>query len=156
MRLELLTPAGDLLLSDTYNKLFSMHGTIMVWFFLVPAIPTTLGNFSVPVIIGAKDLASPRLNLLSWYLFVVAGSIELYAILTGGFDTGWMFYTLAVGYLLPFTCLLSAAIRHPPEITLGRRAWCGRRSRLHRRTISIRHRWLRQRLTIMPISRNCR
>lgn len=106
MRLELLTPAGDLLLPDTYNKLFSMHGTIMVWFFLVPAIPTTLGNFSVPVIIGAKDLASPRLNLLSWYLFVVAGSIELYAILTGGFDTGWMFYTLAVGYLLPFTCLL--------------------------------------------------
>ena len=93
MRLELLTPAGDLVLPDTYNKLFSMHGTIMVWFFLVPAIPTTLGNFLVPMMIGAKDLAFPKLNLFSWYLFVVAGSVELYAIVTGGFDTGWTFYT---------------------------------------------------------------
>jgi cytochrome c oxidase subunit 1 len=93
MRLELLTPAGDLVQADTYNKLFSMHGSIMVWFFLVPAIPTTLGNFLVPMMIGAKDLAFPKLNLLSWYVFVVAGSIELYAILTGGFDTGWTFYT---------------------------------------------------------------
>jgi len=93
MRLELLTPAGDLVQADTYNKLFSMHGTIMVWFFLVPAIPTTLGNFLVPMMIGARDLAFPKLNLLSWYVFVLAGSIELYAILTGGFDTGWTFYT---------------------------------------------------------------
>jgi len=93
MRLELLTPAGDLVQPDTYNKLFSMHGTIMVWFFLVPAIPTTLGNFLVPMMIGARDLAFPKLNLLSWYLFMVGGSIELYAILTGGFDTGWTFYT---------------------------------------------------------------
>ena len=93
MRLELLTPAGDLFQADTYNKLFSMHGTIMVWFFLVPAIPTTLGNFLVPMMIGARDLAFPKLNLLSWYVFVLAGSIELYAILTGGFDTGWTFYT---------------------------------------------------------------
>src|ERR1043166_5289476 len=66
IRLELLTPAGDLMSSDTYNKMFSIHGIVMVFFFLVPSIPATLGNFLVPMMIGAKDLAFPRINLASW------------------------------------------------------------------------------------------
>ena len=66
IRLELLTPAGDLVQSETYNKLFTMHGVFMVFFFLIPSIPAVLGNFLIPMMIGAKDLAFPRLNLLSW------------------------------------------------------------------------------------------
>ena len=93
VRLELLTPAGDLVGDDTYNKIFTTHGIIMVFFFLVPSIPATLGNFLVPLMIGARDLAFPRLNLLSWYIFVVAAAITMGAILTGGVDTGWTFYT---------------------------------------------------------------
>jgi cytochrome c oxidase subunit I len=93
IRLELLTPAGDVFSSDTYNKLFTMHGVIMVFFFLIPSIPATLGNFLIPIMIGAKDLAFPRLNLLSWYFYVIGACFIFYAILTGGLDTGWTFYT---------------------------------------------------------------
>ncbi len=93
IRLELLTPAGDLVQADTYNKLFTMHGQIMVFFFLVPSIPAVLGNFLVPLMIGARDLAFPRINLLSWYLYVIAGILMMHAVLTGGVDTGWTFYT---------------------------------------------------------------
>ena len=93
IRLELLTPAGDLLLADTYNKMFSMHGQIMVFFFLIPSIPAVLGNFLIPLMIGAKDLAFPRINLLSWYIYIVAGVLMLHCIATGGVDTGWTFYT---------------------------------------------------------------
>jgi len=92
MRLELLTPRSDLVSTETYNKLFTAHGIIMVWFFLIPSIPTTLGNFFLPMMIGAKDLAFPKLNLLSWYIFMVAGIVTVFAILTGGVDTGWTFY----------------------------------------------------------------
>ena len=93
IRLELLTPAGDLVMADTYNKLFTMHGQIMVFFFLIPSIPATLGNFLVPMMIGAKDLAFPRINLLSWYLYIIAGTLMMHCVLTGGVDTGWTFYT---------------------------------------------------------------
>ncbi|HYL16199.1 MAG TPA: cytochrome c oxidase subunit I [Terriglobales bacterium] len=93
IRLELLTPAGDLVQADTYNKLFTMHGQVMVFFFLIPAVPAVLGNFLVPMMIGAKDLAFPRINLLSWYLLVIGGVLMMYTILTGGVDTGWTFYT---------------------------------------------------------------
>jgi cytochrome c oxidase subunit I len=93
IRLELLTPAGDLVQADTYNKLFSMHGQVMIFFFLIPSIPAVLGNFLVPLMIGAKDLAFPRINLLSWYLYIIAGVIYVHCILTGGVDTGWTFYT---------------------------------------------------------------
>src|SRR5689334_1971913 len=93
MRIELATPSGDLVSANAYNKLFTMHGIIMVWFFLIPSIPSTLGNFMVPLMVGARDLAFPRLNLISWYLFVVAGGVTLYAIFIGGIDTGWTFYT---------------------------------------------------------------
>src|SRR5438309_2338148 len=93
IRLELLTPAGDLVQADTYNKLFTMHGQVMVFFFLIPAVPAVLGNFLIPMMIGAKDLAFPRTNLLSWYLLVIGGVLMMYTILTGGVDTGWTFYT---------------------------------------------------------------
>ena len=93
IRLELLTPAGDLVESDVYNRLFTMHGVIMVFFFLIPAIPSVLGNFLVPIMIGAKDLAFPRLNLLSWYVYTIGGTFTLWALVNGGVDTGWTFYT---------------------------------------------------------------
>ena len=93
IRLELLTPAGDLVQADTYNKLFTMHGQVMVFFFLIPAVPAVLGNFLIPIMIGAKDLAFPRINLLSWYLYIIGGVLMLYTILNGGVDTGWTFYT---------------------------------------------------------------
>src|ERR1043165_1524847 len=72
--LELLTPQGDLVTSETYNKLFTIHGVLMVWFFLIPSIPTVLGNFILPMMIGARDVAFPKLNLMSWYIFV-AGAL---------------------------------------------------------------------------------
>jgi cytochrome c oxidase subunit 1 len=93
IRLELTTPAGDLFDSNTYNKVFTMHGILMVFFFLIPSIPATLGNFFMPMMIGAKDLAFPRINLLSWYIYLLGGIFTLYVLLTGGVDTGWTFYT---------------------------------------------------------------
>src|SRR5215471_1727784 len=93
IRIELLTPAGDLVTSETYNKMFTLHGVMMVFFFLIPAIPATLGNFFLPMMIGARDLAFPRINLLSWYLLVAGGLFALFAMLAGGVDTGWTFYT---------------------------------------------------------------
>jgi len=93
VRLELATPEGDLLTPTTYNKAFTLHGVIMVFLFLIPSIPATLGNFLIPLMIGAKDLAFPRINLLSWYIYVVGGIFILFAMATGGVDTGWTFYT---------------------------------------------------------------
>jgi cytochrome c oxidase subunit 1 len=93
IRLELLTPAGDLVQADTYNKLFTGHGVVMVFFFLIPVVPAILGNFLVPLMIGAKDLAFPRVNLLSWYLYMIGGLMGAHVLLTGGIDTGWTFYT---------------------------------------------------------------
>ncbi len=92
IRLELVTPAGDLFQSDVYNSLFTAHGVIMVFFFLIPSIPAVLGNFLIPIMIGAKDLAFPRLNLASWYLYMLGAVVTLYAILNGGVETGWTFY----------------------------------------------------------------
>ena len=100
IRIELLTPAGDLVSSETYNKLFTMHGVIMIFFFLIPSIPATLGNFFLPIMIGARDLAFPRINLLSWYLLVAGGLCALFAMLAGGVDTGWTFY-------VPFSTMYS-------------------------------------------------
>ncbi|HYE12931.1 MAG TPA: cbb3-type cytochrome c oxidase subunit I, partial [Pyrinomonadaceae bacterium] len=93
IRLELLTPQGDLMQSHTYNKVFTHHGIMMVFFFLIPSIPATLGNFLIPMMIGAKDLAFPRLNLLSWYIYMVGGIVTFAALLNGGVDVGWTFYT---------------------------------------------------------------
>src|ERR1700689_3308302 len=93
IRLELATPAGDLVESNTYNKLFTMHGIIMVILFLIPSIPAVMGNFLIPLMIGAKDVAFPRVNLLSWYIYMIGGLFVITALLMGGVDTGWTFYT---------------------------------------------------------------
>jgi cytochrome c oxidase subunit 1 len=93
IRLHLLTPQGALVSADTYNKLFSAHGIIMIFFFLVPVVPSVLGNFCLPLMIGARDLAFPRLNLASWYVYMAGAAIMLWVIFSGGVDTGWTFYT---------------------------------------------------------------
>jgi cytochrome c oxidase subunit I len=93
IRLELLTPGGTLVAADTYNRLFTTHGVMMIFFFLIPSIPAVLGNFLVPMMIGAKDLAFPRLNLASWYIFMAGALLAVFAALTRGIDTGWTFYT---------------------------------------------------------------
>ena len=102
IRLELLTPAGDLMRAETYNKFFSMHGIIMIFFFLVPSIPAVLGNFLLPLMIGARDVAFPRLNLLSWYVYMVGAGLMTYNLVSGGVDTGWTFYA-------PFSTLYSTS-----------------------------------------------
>ncbi len=91
VRIHLTQPTG-LFAPETYNRLFTMHGVIMVFFFLVPSIPATLGNFFLPIMIGAKDLAFPRVNLLSWYLYIGGAAFALFAVARGGVDTGWTFY----------------------------------------------------------------
>ncbi len=93
VRLELLTPQGDLMSADNYNKAFSTHGIMMVFFFLIPMVPASLGNFLIPIMCGTKDVAFPKLNLMSWYLFMIGGTLALIAVLSGGVDTGWTFYT---------------------------------------------------------------
>jgi cytochrome c oxidase subunit 1 len=100
IRLHLVTPNGALLDTETYNKAFTFHGVVMVWFFLIPSIPATLGNFLLPLMIGARDVAFPKLNLASWYLYVIGGLFTICALLMGGVDTGWTFYT-------PFSTMFS-------------------------------------------------
>jgi len=100
LRAELITPKGDLLSSDFYNKSFTAHGVIMVFFVLIPLVPASLGNFMLPLMIGAKDVAFPRLNLISWYVYMIGAGFTLFALLAGGVDTGWTFYTpLSTTYL---------------------------------------------------------
>jgi cytochrome c oxidase subunit 1 len=93
IRLELATPAGDLVQPDVYNRLFTAHGVLMIFFFLIPAIPGVFGNFFLPIMVGARDMAFPKINLLSWYLFMLGGAFAFYSLLRGGVDTGWTFYT---------------------------------------------------------------
>src|SRR3954464_1604985 len=109
IRLELTTPAGDFVSDETYNKLFTLHGVVMVFFFLIPVIPSVLGNFLVPIMIGARDLAFPRLNLASWYIYIIGALFTLYTIVTGGLDTGWTFYT-------PFSTVASTTAVIPGAI----------------------------------------
>src|SRR6478735_10159975 len=100
VRLELFTPQADVVTADTYNRLFTFHGIVMVWFFMVPAIPATLGNFLLPLMIGARDVAFPKLNLFSWYLALVGAAATIFVLIAGGVDTGWTFYT-------PFSTMFS-------------------------------------------------
>ncbi len=93
IRLELIRNDGFILEHDTYNRMFSMHGIVMVFFVIIPSIPAILGNFCIPLMIGAKDVAFPRLNLLSWYMYITGGILAAIAIFSGGVDTGWTFYT---------------------------------------------------------------
>ncbi|MBX6311349.1 MAG: cytochrome c oxidase subunit I [Isosphaeraceae bacterium] len=112
MRLELMTPRGDVLESpDTYNRMFTTHGVVMIFFFLVPSIPAVLGNFLLPIMIGARDLAFPRLNLLSWYIFMIGGISALLIVLFGGVDTGWTFYT-------PFSTMFSNTLVVPAALAV--------------------------------------
>jgi len=100
IRLHLLTPNGELFQADTYNKMFTMHGVNMIFFFLIPSVPAVLGNFIIPIMVGAKDLAFPKINLMSWYIFMVGAFFSLYAMVSGGVDTGWTFYTpLSSGFV---------------------------------------------------------
>jgi cytochrome c oxidase subunit 1 len=92
IRIDLLVPQG-LLPAETYNKMFTMHGIVMVFFFLIPSIPAVMGNFLIPIMIGAQDVAFPRLNLLSWYIYMIGGLFTFLTALVGGVDTGWTFYT---------------------------------------------------------------
>ena len=109
LRLELLTPAGDLMRAETYNKFFSMHGIVMVFFFLIPSIPAVLGNFLLPLMIGARDVAFPRLNLASWYIYMLGAAFLTYTMVSGGVDTGWTFYT-PFSTLYSTTNVISAAL----------------------------------------------
>src|SRR5579863_6752272 len=109
MRLNLIEPQGLLMEPASYNKLFTAHGLIMIFFFLAPSIPTVMGNFLIPLMIGARDVAFPKLNLLSWYIFMLAGGVFLFSVIRGGVDTGWTLYTpLSTTYAN--TNVLSAAM----------------------------------------------
>ncbi|MEJ2505369.1 MAG: cbb3-type cytochrome c oxidase subunit I, partial [Ignavibacteriaceae bacterium] len=94
MRLELISPGETIVTAQTYNKFFTLHGVIMIFLFIIPAIPAIFGNFFLPILIGAKDVAFPRLNLLSWYLYITGGLLALMSIVMPGgpADTGWTFY----------------------------------------------------------------
>ncbi|MBI4041676.1 MAG: cytochrome c oxidase subunit I [Deltaproteobacteria bacterium] len=91
IRLELFRP-GNLFSPDLYNQLFTFHGAIMIFMFIIPIIPAALGNFFLPLMIGAKDVAFPRLNLTSYYLFIGGAMLAVAALFSGGVDTGWTFY----------------------------------------------------------------
>jgi cytochrome c oxidase subunit 1 len=93
IRMELWTPAATFIEADTYNQLFTLHGAIMIFLFLIPSVPAVLGNFILPMQLGAKDVAFPRLNLASFYIYAAGASLMLWAIINGGVDTGWTFYT---------------------------------------------------------------
>ena len=93
VRLELLTPQQTIVGAKTYNQLFTLHGTVMVFLFLVPSIPAALGNFFLPMQLGAKDVAFPKLNLLSFYVYVVGALFAIWSLFHGAIDTGWTFYT---------------------------------------------------------------
>ena len=93
VRTQLLVPDGLIMTQDQYNQAFTLHGGIMVFLVIIPSIPAALGNFVLPIMLGAKDVAFPRLNLMSYYLWVIGAICLVYSIFGGGLDTGWTFYT---------------------------------------------------------------
>ncbi|MEI8256412.1 MAG: cbb3-type cytochrome c oxidase subunit I, partial [Deltaproteobacteria bacterium] len=93
LRLELFSPGRTIMGPETYNRMFTLHGAIMVFLFIIPSIPAALGNFFVPIMLGAKDVAFPRLNLLSFYIYLLGSAFALFSIVAGAVDTGWTFYT---------------------------------------------------------------
>jgi len=111
IRLHLLVPEGALFTSDTYNKMFTMHGINMIFFFLIPSVPAVLGNFVIPIMVGAKDLAFPKINLMSWYIYMLGAFCSLAALVSGGVDTGWTFYTpLSTGYLKTHVIVMAVGV----------------------------------------------
>ncbi len=93
VRLELLTPGRTIMDADTYNHMFTLHGVVMVFLFIIPSIPAAFGNIIMPIQLGAKDVAFPRLNLMSLYIYWFGATFALYSLINGGVDTGWTFYT---------------------------------------------------------------
>jgi cytochrome c oxidase subunit 1 len=92
VRLNLVSPTGAFLTEDAYNRAFTAHGVVMLFLFLIPSIPAVMGNFFIPMMIGAKDLAFPKLNLASWYVFIIGAALACWSVLVGGIDTGWTLY----------------------------------------------------------------
>src|SRR5256885_2331955 len=92
LRLEHLTPGPTLMTPMTYNRLFTLHGVTMVWLFMIPSIPAAFGNFFLPIMLGAKEIAFPRLNLLGYWVYVTGALVVLGAMVIGAVDTGWTFY----------------------------------------------------------------
>ena len=92
VRTELLTPGRDLMDADTYNRMFTLHGAVMVFLFIIPAIPAAIGNFVIPLMLGAKDVAFPRLNLASFYVWILGAAFLVTSMYLGAIDTGWTFY----------------------------------------------------------------
>jgi cytochrome c oxidase subunit 1 len=105
VRLELLTPGRTIMDADTYNRMFTLHGVIMVFLFIVPSVPAAMGNFILPIQLGAKDVAFPRLNLASLYIYAFGACFALWSMIHGGVDTGWTFYTpystISNSYVIP-------------------------------------------------------
>ncbi|RMG08739.1 MAG: cytochrome c oxidase subunit I [Planctomycetota bacterium] len=93
VRTELLSPEKIMVTPQQYNRMFTLHGAIMIFLFIIPSVPAALGNIILPIMLGAKDVAFPRLNLLSYWLWIVGAVTALVAISQGGIDTGWTFYT---------------------------------------------------------------
>jgi cytochrome c oxidase subunit 1 len=93
IRLELLQPGKDIMEAQTYNQLFTLHGAIMIFLFIIPSIPAALGNMMLPLMIGAKDVAFPKLNLTSWYIYIFGALFAIFSMVSGSVDTGWTFYT---------------------------------------------------------------
>jgi cytochrome c oxidase subunit 1 len=93
LRIELLTPGPTIVDAHSYNRFFTLHGIVMVFLFMIPAIPGVFGNFLLPIMIGARDVAFPRLNLASFYLYAAGALLTVWALFDGGVDTGWTFYT---------------------------------------------------------------
>jgi len=103
IRIEHLTPSHTIVSAEGYNRLFTLHGIVMVWLFMIPAIPSGFGNFLLPLMIGARDVAFPRLNLLSFWVYVAGALITLVGMLAGGTDTGWTFYA-------PYSAVTTSAV----------------------------------------------
>ncbi len=93
VRTELLTPGQTIMTADAYNKMFTLHGAVMIFLFIIPGIPAALGNFVLPLMLGAKDVALPRLNLTSFWFWIAGAVFSLVSIIVGAVDTGWTFYT---------------------------------------------------------------
>src|SRR5688572_3810479 len=92
LRFEHLTPGPTVMGPNTYNRMFTLHGVVMIFMFMIPAIPGIFGNFFLPLAVGAKDVAFPRLNLLSVYVYAAGAALLLWSMLSGGVDAGWTFY----------------------------------------------------------------
>ncbi len=109
MRLEMLTPGETIMKAQTYNSLFTLHGVIMVFLFIIPSVPAIFGNFFLPIQIGAQDVQFPKLNLMSWYLYIIGALLALFSILKPGgvMDTGWTFY---VPYSIRSTANISLSV----------------------------------------------